>query len=187
MPDLIARYNGKWNDLSWSAAAMGRELRYEDRTVAAIEGDSDEQYGYALSFAGKWMFGKDDLRFMVNYGDALGRYMGLNAFNDGYIKANGSIETFDQWGGFIAYQHYWTDRWRSTISASIAGADNPGTNQYAGADGLAKEYQSLHANLSWLPAPSLALGGELILASKELEDGRDGDMSRVQFSVKYGF
>ena len=49
---------------------------------------------------------------------------------------------------------------------SIAGADNPGTNQYAGAQGLAKEYQSLHANLSWLPAPSLALGGELILASK---------------------
>lgn len=187
MPDLIARYNGKWNDLSWSAAAMGRELRYEDRTNAAVEGDSDEQYGYALSFAGKWMFGKDDLRFMVNYGDALGRYMGLNAFNDGYIKANGSIETFDQWGGFIAYQHYWSDRWRSTISASIAGADNPGTNQYAGAKGLAKEYQSLHANLSWLPAPSLALGGELILASKELEDGRDGDMSRVQFSVKYGF
>jgi hypothetical protein len=187
MPDLIARYNGKWNDLSWSAAAMGRELRYEDRTDAAVEGDSDEQYGYALSFAGKWMFGKDDLRFMVNYGDALGRYMGLNAFNDGYIKANGSIETFDQWGGFIAYQHYWSDRWRSTISASIAGADNPGTNQYAGADGLAKEYQSLHVNLSWLPAPSLALGGELILASKELEDGRDGDMSRAQFSVKYGF
>jgi hypothetical protein len=187
MPDLIARYNGKWNDLSWSAAAMGRELRYEDRTNASVEGDSDEQYGYALSFAGKWMFGKDDLRFMVNYGDALGRYMGLNAFNDGYIKANGSIETFDQWGGFIAYQHYWSDRWRSTISASIAGADNPGTNQYAGADGLAKEYQSLHVNLSWLPAPSLALGGELILASKELEDGRDGDMSRAQFSVKYGF
>ncbi len=187
MPDLIARYNGKWNDLSWSAAAMGRELRYEDRTDAAVEGDSDEQYGYALSFAGKWMFGKDDLRFMVNYGDALGRYMGLNAFNDGYIKADGSIDTFDQWGGFIAYQHYWSDRWRSTISASLAGADNPGTNQYAGAQGLAKEYQSLHANLSWLPAPSLALGGELILASKELEDGRDGDMSRVQFSVKYGF
>ena len=187
MPDLIARYNGKWNDLSWSAAAMGRELRYEDRTNAAVEGDSDEQYGYALSFAGKWMFGKDDLRFMVNYGDALGRYMGLNAFNDGYIKADGSIETFDQWGGFIAYQHYWSDRWRSTISASIAGADNPGTNQYAGANSLAKEYQSAHVNLSWLPAPSLAIGGEVILASKELEDGRDGDMSRVQLSVKYGF
>lgn len=187
MPDLIARYNGKWNDLSWSAAAMGRELRYEDRTNAAVEGDSDEQYGYALSVSGKWVFGKDDLRFMVNYGDALGRYMGLNAFNDGYIRADGSIDTFDQWGAFIAYQHYWSERWRSTLSVSVAGADNPDSDQFAGANSLAKEYQSAHANLSWLPAPGLALGGEVILASKELEDGRDGDMSRVQFSVKYGF
>jgi hypothetical protein len=187
-PDVIARYNGNMGDLSWSAAAMGRQLRYENRSDGgAIEDDSDDQFGYALSLSGKWMLGKDDLRFMVNFGDALGRYMGLNAFNDGYIKADGSIETFDQWGGFIAYQHYWSDRWRSTFSVSAAGADNPDTSDYAGADGLAKQYQSAHVNLSWLPAPKLAIGGELIFANKELEDGRDGDMSRVQFSVKYGF
>jgi len=187
-PDVIARYNGNMGDLSWSAAAMGRQLRYENRSDGgAIEDDSDDQFGYALSFAGKWMLGKDDLRFMLNFGDALGRYMGLNAFNDGYVKADGSIETFDQWGGFVAYQHYWSDRWRSTFSVSAAGADNPGTNDFVGSDGLAKKYQSAHLNLSWLPAPKLAIGGELIFASKELEDGRDGDMSRVQFSVKYGF
>jgi hypothetical protein len=187
-PDVIARYNGNMGDMSWSAAAMGRQLRYENRSDGgAIEDDSDDQFGYALSLSGKWMLGKDDLRFMVNFGDALGRYMGLNAFNDGYIKADGSIETFDQWGGFIAYQHYWSDRWRSTFSVSAAGADNPDTSDYAGADGLAKQYQSAHVNLSWLPAPKLAIGGELIFANKELEDGRDGDMSRVQFSVKYGF
>jgi hypothetical protein len=188
VPDIVARYNGKMGGLSWSAAALGRQLRYESRSDGgATEGDSDEQWGYGLSFSGKWMFGKDDLRFMLNVGDALGRYMGLNSFNDGYIKADGSIDTFDQWGAFIAYQHYWSERWRSTFSVSASGADNPGTNQYAGAEGLAKEYQSLHANLNWLPAPRLSLGGELILASKELEDGRDGDMSRVQFAVKYAF
>jgi hypothetical protein len=27
----------------------------------------------------------------------------------------------------------------------------------------------------------------LIYASKEIEDGRDGDLSRVQFAVKYAF
>ncbi len=188
MPDLVARYNGKLGDLNWTAAAMGRQLRYETRSDAgAIEDDSDEQWGYALSLSGKWQFGRDDLRFMLNVGDALGRYMGLNAFNDGYIKSNGSIETFDQWGAFLAYEHYWSDRWRSTFSVSASGADNPSERQYAGADGLAKEYQSLHANLNWLPAPKLSLGGELILANKELEDGRDGDMSRVQFAVKYAF
>jgi len=146
---------------------------------------SDEQYGYALSLSGKWLFGQDNLSFMVNYGDALGRYMGLNAFNDGYIKANGTIDTFDQWGAFLAYEHFWSPRWRSTFSYSYAGADNPDTGQYAAADGLAKEYQSMHANLNWLPAPKLSIGGELIYATKELEDGRDGDMSRIQMAVKY--
>ncbi len=187
-PDIVARYNGKWGDLGWSAAALARELRYETRSDGgAIEDDSDEQYGYALSFSGKWLFGEDNLSFMLNYGDALGRYMGLNAFNDGYVKSGGSIETFDQWGGFVAFEHFWTPRWRSTFSYSYAGADNPGTNQYALADSLAKEYQSVHANLNWLPAPKLSIGGELIYATKELEDGRDGDMSRVQMAVKYAF
>jgi hypothetical protein len=111
----------------------------------------------------------------------------LNAYNDGYVDASGSIETVDQWGAFLAFEHYWSQKWRSTFSVSASGADNPDTSDYAGADGLAKEYQSAHVNLNFLPAPKLSIGGELIYASKELEDGRDGDMSRVQFAVKYAF
>lgn len=187
IPDLVARYNGNFGKLAWSAAAIGRQLKYEQRPTNAIEGDSDDQFGYGLSFAGKWMLGRDDIRFMANYGDMLGRYMGLNSFNDGYIDDSGSIDTVDQWGGFIAYRHFWSDRWRSTFSISASGADNPSTSQFANANNLAKEYQSAHVNLNWLPAPKLSIGGELMWASKELEDGRDGDMSRVQFAVKYVF
>lgn len=188
VPDIVARYNGKVGELSWSAAALGRQLRYENRSDAgAVKDDSNEQYGYGLSFSGKWVFGTDNMSFMINVGDALGRYMGLNSFNDGYINADGDIETVDTWGAFLAYEHFWSPRWRSTFSISASGADNPDTNNYAQAQSLAKEYQSLHANRNWLPAPKLSIGGELILANKELEDGRDGDMSRVQFAVKYAF
>jgi hypothetical protein len=187
IPDLIARYNGKWGNLGWSIAGMGRNISYEDRSSLALEGDNDDQFGYALSLAGKWIFGQDDLRFMFNYGDAIGRYMGLNAFNDGYVEANGDIDTFDQWGATLAYRHFWSPKWRSTLSISMAGADNPGTNDFAGANGLAEEYQSVHANLNWLRAPKLSLGGEILYATKELEDGRHGDMSRVQLAVKYAF
>lgn len=187
MPDLVARYNGKTGDLNWSAAAIGRSLSYEARQTNAVKGNDDETYGYGLSLAGKWQLGKDDLRFMVNYGSALGRYMGLNSFNDGYIDDSGDIDTIDQWGAFIAYQHYWSSQWRSTFSLSASGADNPDVNDYAGADSLAKAYQSAHANLNWLPAPRLSIGGELIYANKELEDGREGALSRVQFAVKYAF
>jgi len=188
IPDVVARYNGSAGKLAWSVAALGRQLRYDSRADSgATEVDSDDQFGYGVSLAGKWMLGEDDLRFMLNVGDALGRYMGLNAFNDGYINASGDIKTVDSWGAVLAYQHYWSPRWRSTFSVSMSEADNPDSNDFAGADSLAKEYQSLHANLNWLPAPKLSIGGELILATKELEDGRDGDMSRLQFAVKYAF
>ena len=187
MPDLVARYNGKWGDLSWTAAGVARQLAYDLRGDPQDEIDSDEEYGYAVSLSGKWMLGKDDIRFMANYGDALGRYMGLQAFEDGYIDSSGSIKTVDQFGGFIAYRHFWSEKWRSTFSASYAEADNPDRSDFAFSDDLSKSYQTYHANLNWLPAPKLSIGGELIYAKREVEDGRDGDLSRIQFAVKYAF
>jgi hypothetical protein len=187
IPDIVARYNGKTGDLNWSVAGLVRELSYEDRPTSSIEDDSDEQIVYGLSVSGKWMWGKDDLRFMVNYGDGLGRYLGLNSYNDGYIDSSGDIDTIDQWGAFLAYRHFWSPKWRSTFSVSATGADNPDTDDFLHGNSLAKEYQSAHANLNYLPAPKLSIGGELVYATKELEDGRDGDMSRLQFAVKYAF
>ncbi|WOJ93842.1 DcaP family trimeric outer membrane transporter [Congregibacter variabilis] len=187
MPDLVARYDGKLSDLSWSLAAIGRQLSYEERPSASIEGGSDEQFGYGLSLAGKWNLGRNDLRFMASYGDALGRYMGLNAFNDGYIDTNGKISTIDQWGGFIAYRHYWTDQWRSNVSISASQASNPSSADFAATGTLAKSYRSMHVNLNYLPAPKLQLGGELMYGVKELENGLDGDMYRLQFAAKYAF
>ncbi len=181
IPDLVARYNGKVGGLSWSAAGIVRELSYENSTA------DDSQMGYGLSLSGKWMLGKDDLRFMFNYGDALGRYLGLNSFNDGYVGANGDIETIDQWGAFVSYQHFWSPKWSSSFSLSASQADNPSVNEFSPAGSLAESYQSLHGSLWYHPAPKYSMGGELIYASKELEDGRDGDMSRMQFAVKYAF
>ncbi|MEE4280414.1 MAG: DcaP family trimeric outer membrane transporter [Pseudomonadales bacterium] len=181
IPDLVARYNGKMGDLSWSAAGILRELSYDTGT------EDDSQMGYGISLAGKWMFGKDDLRFMFNYGDALGRYLGLNSFNDGYVDASGDIQTIDEWGGFVSYQHYWSDHWSSSFTLSMSVADNPGDSDFALVGSLAKEYQSAHASLWYSPAPKYSMGGEYIFATKELEDGRDGDMSRLQFAVKYAF
>lgn len=188
LPDLIARYNGKAGDLNWTIAGMARELSYEDRSTSSVQGANDNAMGYALSLSGKWGLGeKDDLRFMFNYGDALGRYMGLNSYNDGYISATGDIETIDQWGATVAYLHHWNSKWRSSLSLSMSEADNPNTADYLGAASLAKSYQSAHANLQYMPAPKLTIGGELMVANKELEDGRDGDLSRLQVSVKYAF
>jgi hypothetical protein len=159
IPDIVARYNGQSGDLNWSLAAIGRQLSYEARSDANTEVASDEQFGYGLSLSGKWMLGRDDVRFMASYGDALGRYLGLNSFNDGYIDVDGDIGTIDQFGAFLAYRHYWNDQWRSSFTVSASGASNPDIEEFAAANTLAKAYQSVHLNLQYLPAPRLMLGG----------------------------
>jgi len=178
MPDLIARYNITSGKSNYSAAFMVRELAYDTGT------DIESEYGYALSLAGKMAIGDSgsDLRVMVNAGNALGRYMGLNAFRAGAVELDGSIELIDEIGAFIAYRQMWNQQWRSSFGVSMAEADNPDS-----AGNAAKSYATSHLNLVYQPVAPLELGGELILGSKELEDGTDGDITRLQFSAKYSF
>ncbi|MBQ24041.1 DcaP family trimeric outer membrane transporter, partial [Alcanivorax sp.] len=182
MPDLVARYNiaGDWGNVSVSA--MGRELAYQD-TIGGVDQDESE-YGYGLSLAGRMMLGAmDDIRFQANYGNALGRYTTLNAFRSGQIEADGSIELIDQWSGVLALRHHWSDRWRSNFAVSVSEADNPDTVAVT----TSKRVQSAHANLIWQVAKPLSLGGELIYADREIENGDDGNLKRVQFTAKYAF
>ena len=43
------------------------------------------------------------------------------------------------------------------------------------------------ANLIWTPIPPLNVGIEVMYASRTLEDGRSGNLQRVQFSTQYNF
>lgn len=47
-----------------------------------------------------------------------------------------------------------------------------------------RAYHSIHANLLYSAAPRLLFGGELMVAGRELQDGRNGDMMRLQMAVK---
>ncbi len=177
MPDLIGRYNFSAGALNMSVAAMVRELAYDDAT------GSESEMGYGVSFSGKMAIGDsgDDLRFMINQGNALGRYMGLNGFRAGVIEADGEIDLIDQLGAFVAYRHMWNDKWRSNFSLAMSEADNPD----AAGTTVAESYQSVHANLIYKPTKALDLGAELLSATKELENGDDGSVNRLQFSAKY--
>ena len=184
-PDLVLRYNNRIGDLAYSVASMSRELAY-DRG----DGSNEAEQGYAISLSGKWQLGRDDLRFMYSYGNALGRYLGLNSYRGGIIDpADGSIELIDQHGGYVALRHLWSAQWRSNLVLSATAADNPATVS----DMTPSAYQSLHLNLLYSPVPKMSLGGEYIVARKEVENlsgllaDDEGELQRVQFSVKYVF
>ncbi|WP_317930311.1 DcaP family trimeric outer membrane transporter [Halioxenophilus sp. WMMB6] len=179
LPDVVARYNGSAGDFSYSFAGMLREIAYKDTGSGS---ESDELAG-AANFSGVYKFGNgDNIKMSLSYG-TLGRYIALNAFRDGVIEADGGIDLVDTLGGFVAYQHSWSEQWRSTFSYATSTADNPSSAGGA----VTKTVSNANANILYSPVPKLTFGAEVIFAERELENGTDGDLQRLQFMAKWVF
>ncbi len=178
IPDLVARYTRNLAGGYVKAAALVRRLDYD------IDGQSDTETAYGLSLSGKHQFGRDDLRWMATFGSGTGRYLGVNTANDAVLDAAGNLEAIDQFGGFVAFRHFWRPQWRSNFTLSYLSNDN---DTGLTGTGVTKDVYSIHANLLYEPVPKLVIGGEIMYAERELESGLDGDLTRFLFSTKYGF
>lgn len=182
IPDIVGRYNfsGDWGSVS--LAGILRNLRITDDDFGT---GSDTALGYGASLAGKLNIGpRDDFRFMATAGDGLGRYIGLNIVNDAALDLNGELDPIFTYSGFVAYRHLWSDKVRSTIAGSYFKADNPillTTNQ------VTDESWNAFANIIWTPVTPLSIGIEYMYAERTLEDGRSGNLQKVQVSTKYSF
>lgn len=177
-PDIITRLNlyRSWGTVS--LAGMVRNIRNDSDQV------DSEAFGGAVSVAGRIKtIGRDDFRFMLNYGNALGRYASSNLFNDGVINAQGEIKLFNQAGGFLAYRHWWSDNWRSTIAYGFSHADNVDFVPVT----VSRWAQSVQLNLLWSPLKQTTFGVEYSFASRSLENNESGQLHRVQFSSIFNF
>jgi len=86
-------------------------------------------------------------------------------------------------GVLAYYDHWWSDRWSSSIGYSYTEVDN--TNfQDPGAFNKG-EYAS--GNLLYYPGENLMIGGELMWGQRTVNDDESDDDLRFQFSVKYNF
>jgi predicted secreted protein len=182
LPDVVGRYNWNGEFGNFTVTAIARQLHISDDDLLGVD---DSAWGYGASVSGKIKVGeKDDFRFTATVGEGLGRYMGLNIVNDAAIDTNGMLDPIATYSGFAAYRHVWSDRLRSNIAASYFKADNPvalTTNQ------VTDESWNSFVNLIWNPVGPLNVGVELMYAERTLEDGRTGNLQRVQFSTQYNF
>jgi hypothetical protein len=187
VPDLVARYNmsGDWG--SFTVAGILRELRC-DGCQAGVDKNlmiDDSTSGYGVSLSGKFnVFGGDDFRWMASFGSGMGRYLGLNLADGAVVDANGDLEAIDSWGVFGSYRHLWNDKWRSNFTLGYTEVDN---DVALTGSGKTSEASSVHVNLIYSPQPKLDFGVELMYANREVENGNDGDMTRLQFSAKYAY
>ncbi|MFT6099519.1 MAG: hypothetical protein ACJAYF_002066 [Arenicella sp.] len=177
VPDFVARYNRKSGAHSYALSGLAREVAFDDGLI------SESKAGFAVNLAGKVELSNgDDIRYSIATGN-LGRYIALNAFRDGGIDAAGNLDLTTVTGGYLAYRHKWSEKLRSTIQYAYSTASL--------ADGLSsantESVSNFNLNLIYAPTPKLTFGGAIIQANRELENGADGDLTRLQLTAKYGF
>ena len=178
LPDLIGRYNFKGDFGNVSVAAIARQLR------ADFGSNEDEVFGYGLSVSGRLNVGDGgDVRFGLSGGEGLGRYIGLAASRATAIDPSGDLEAITSYGGHVAWRQPVSENGRISLGYSGLFVDNP---DYLGGN-VNKSVQSGFAAFLWDVAPKVTLGTEILYGVRELENGLEGNLTRLTFSTKYGF
>ena len=183
VPDLIGRYTFKLDGGSYiKVAGLMRSLKIQNDS----SGSQADATGWGVSASTKFVLGNgNDIRAMVNYGDGIGRYVGLGFVLDGYTDGfDGSIETAESLSWFVSYRAVWNDKWRSNF---MYGTNSIDYNDDTQAQGFNDNASSFHVNLIHNVLPKLDVGAELIWGERETVAGVDGDFTRVMFSAKYAF
>ncbi len=183
VPDFTARYrnNNDWGH--WQLAGIVRKLGYE----RLDNGNSDYEMGYGFNASTVInMFDRDKLKLQLAYGEGIGNY-----FNDGGLDVapdSADLENTDATAvtilGVVAYyDHYWSDKWSSTIGWSMTDIDDE--------DGQAfdefKKGQIASTNLLYYPTKNVYTGFEFSWGEREDVDGKTGEDYRIQYSLHVNF
>jgi DcaP outer membrane protein len=191
LPDFTAqyRYGGDWGHVQ--LGGILRKVGYELRASSADPWTDGSETGWGLNLGSTInTIGKDKILLQVVYGEGIASYM-----NDGGMDLAPSqtfsagnpdgleAEAVELLGIVAYYDHYWSDRWSSSIGYSFTEVDNtnfqdPGSFQKG-------EYAS--ANLLYYPLENLMVGGELLWGERTNNDDASDDAVRFQFTVKYNF
>ena len=175
LPDVTARWITKGDWGHFTVAGLVRQFK-------AIE---ETETGAAVSVSGKFNLGaSDDIRYAVNAGSGIGRYLAFGLGSDVVADADGDLHALDGYGAFVAWRHVMSPKLRGNLMYSRAEFDN---DKALTGFGVTEAAHSFHANLIYSPFPKLDVGAELIYGQRFLEDDREGDITRLHTHVKYTF
>lgn len=188
LPDFSAKYRlgRSWGHVE--AAGIVRYIVLDDLLDDAFDLNQHVVgWGVALSTNVKTT-DKDVLRAQVVYGAGVENY-----FNDAPQDVGGETDLSDpvhplkaralaDLGLTLFYDHYWNDKWSTTLGYSRIDIDN--TNAQRADAFRSGQYAIL--NLVHYPAPNVIAGAEFQYAHrKNFSDGFQSDDFRLQFSFKY--
>jgi len=181
LPDLTVRYGWKGDWGTFGVAGLVRQLKVDNQLSGA---DADKMAG-GLTLGGKWVMGDTDtLHYQLTGGEGISRYIGLGITADtAYDAARDELATTGVLAGYVGWRHAFTPKLRTNLIYARSDYDNDGTLGPL----VTRSVQSIRGNVFYTPMPKVDVGAELMYGVREIEDGRKGDISRVQFTTKYSF
>jgi hypothetical protein len=175
-PDLTARIRMN-NDRGHVQLGMfGGMASFQPDT-----GSSDDVALWGLNLSAKeTTWGKDYAIVQLTYGDGVGGFRGgIAAAPD----SSGDLEAVTTSAYMAGYQHYWSEKYRSTLVYSAAEGDLP-----SGAAPDANEKVSyLAANLIWQFCNRAWVGIEYLHGTRDTFADGDGAADRLQLSMRFDF
>ena len=176
MPALTARLEDSAGNLSYSAAALVKQNKYDTGA------QDDSAVGYGMFGAGKVQLSDMiSIQGSVTYTDGANSYNFRSGATDAFDD-NGDLETVSSLGG--------------VIGTSIGLGQGRSVNIQHGmvkndVDDLAatttETNQTTFVNYMWKPADSVTMGAEYQYWKTETEGGNSEDANRVMFMAQYNF
>lgn len=102
---------------------------------------------------------------------------------EGVVDDDGNVDATEILAGYIGYQHWWADNWRSNVYASMFDFDQ---GAVAAPDSLSTTFKT-SGNIFWTPVNNLNLGGEVLYITRETVGEDEGDGVRIQFVAQFDF
>jgi hypothetical protein len=184
-PDFVLKYR-------YEHEAFHIQTAWLLRSLGGFAGASAEQqvFGWGgMISASAMVFGRDHIMFQANFGEGTARYiqdLGSGSGLDVGLTATGRLVALPAYGAYVAYQHFWAERWRSTATygffkvntTDLAPTSTNPTPLYSST-------QYAEANLMYSPGHGFTIGGAILWGQHTQKDGSLGDAFRLNFVLQY--
>ena len=173
------------------AALLVRQLRGETEGLDGEPRQTLSTTGYGLNLSGVMpsKFGPeaDRVRWAWNVGKGIGRYISdLNAVGgqDAVFETElGELEALSVGAAYVAYEHWWRPRVRSTLTTGFVWVRNLDSQT---PDSL-KRTERYSLNLAWSPIPRLDLIAEYLWGRRINLDDQSGSAGQLQIGSTFRF
>lgn len=145
---------------------------------------------YAVAASGRIQLSEEQqLRFHISQGRGIGRYIQEASNFAAYIPISSpeKMQLLTVYGGYLGFQHKWSDTWRSNFNTGLLRIDWPQQAIQQLDNDTTRSYHSIHSNLIWTASKSLEFGIEYSLAKRTNLTRQQGFVRRLQASAKYKF